>query len=457
MKIKFPANMRKWLFVLPILAGILIFGWLAFNKREPEKKPPKEAARVLRVIRAPQMDVLPRVLGHGTAQPARVWRAVAEVEGRVIEINQELKQGAFLGANDHVLKIDPREYELIISQLEAEIAEVQAQLAELETQEENDRASLAIEQASLALAKSDLDRVRTLFENGSAAPTELRDEERTHLAQKQKVQNLQNALKLIPRQRTSLNASLAVKQARLEQARLDLEKTIIRAPFACRLGEVRIEVGQFLKVGETLFEADGTAITEVDMQLSFDRGRNLLHDTRLPELGRVPDMETLRRLFNVEATVRMRIGDFSAEWPARFSRVREQIDPVTRTAGVVVAVDKPYEQAVPGKRPPLVKGTFCEVELRGKKLPDRVVIPRAAWHGRHAYVVDSNSRLERRDVEILFTQSNFLVVEAGLGEGEMVVVSDPTPAVEGMLIQPVTDDELLGNLIAEAEGRADVR
>ena len=30
--------------------------------------------------------MVPRVLGYGTAAPAQVWRAVAEVEGRVIEV-----------------------------------------------------------------------------------------------------------------------------------------------------------------------------------------------------------------------------------------------------------------------------------------------------------------------------------------------------------------------------------
>ena len=38
-----------------------------------------------------------------------------------------------------------------------------------------------------------------------------------------------------------------------------------------------------------------------------------------------------------------------------------------------------------------------------------------------------------------------------------VVVSDPTPAVEGMLVTPVNDDELRAALVAQAQAGTDVR
>lgn len=457
MKPKTPGSIRKWLILPPVLIGAGIFAWLMSHGREPQKKAPEELARVLRVIEAPSVNVVPRVLGYGTAKPAQGWRAVAEVEGRVVEVHPELRAGTFVKAGEVVLKIDPREYDLAVSQLESEIAEIEAKLAELAMQEENDWASLEIEESSLQLAKADLDRVRDLIERNMAAATEVRDEERTYLTQKQKVQALQNSLNLVPEQRNTLQASLAVRNARLEQTRLDLQKTVIHAPFDCRLADVQIEKGQFLKAGEILFEADGTESTEVDAQVSIDRVRNLLPPDAREQLGGIPDMARLRELFNVEATVRMRIGDFSAEWPARFVRLREQIDPDTRTLAVVVAVDEPYERAIPGQRPPLVKGAFCEVELRGQPLPERVVIPRAALHEDHVYVVDADNRLQRRAVNVLFAQSDFLCVDSGLEAGDRVVVSDPTPAIEGMLVDPVEDESLKGAVLSQARAGTGVR
>ena len=125
-------RVRRWLFVPPVLLGIAFIVWQMLHTRQPERIVSGELARVLRVIDAPQVDVVPRVLGYGTAAPAQVWRAVAEVEGRVIEVHPELNPGAFLKEGDVVLKIDPREFELTASQLEAEIAEVEAQLALVE-------------------------------------------------------------------------------------------------------------------------------------------------------------------------------------------------------------------------------------------------------------------------------------------------------------------------------------
>ncbi len=457
MRLKITPASRRWLIIIPILLGVGVLAWLMLHSRKPEKKLPEESARVLRVIEVERVDVVPRVIGYGTARPARIWRGVAEVEGRVVEVHKELKSGAFLKTGEVVLKIDPREYQLTVSQLESEIAEFEAKLAELAAQEENDRASLEIEESSLQLAKADFDRVRNLIESGAAAATEVREEERTYLVQKQKTQALQNVLRLIPQQRNMLQASLAARKARLEQARLDLEKTVILAPFDCRLADVQIEKGQFLKAGEVLFEADGTDATEVDAQVSMDRARNLLPPQAREQLGGVPDMETLRKLFDVDVTVRMRIGDFAVEWPARFVRLREQIDPITRTLTFVVAVDKPYEQAIPGQRPPLVRGTFCEVELRSRPLPDHVVIPRAALHAGHVYLVDAANRLQRRAVQVLFAQSDFLCIESGLETGDRVIVSDPTPAIEGMLVDPVEDERLGAAVLSQARAGAGVR
>lgn len=449
MKRNLSPALRKGLQAAPVVLGVALFAWLTFHGRQPLQKPGEEAARTLSVIEVRPIDVVPRVRGYGTARPARVWRAVAEVEGRVVDIHEELRAGAFLKAGEVALKIDPREYRLTVSRLEAEITEIEAKLDELATKELNDQASLEIEQSSLQLVEADLERVRQLAKGDAAPAVEVREQERQFLQQKQKVQALQNALRLADRQRSTLQASLAVANARLEQARLDLEKTTVRVPFDCRLGEVRIEKDQFIGAGESLFEADDMQTTEVDAQISMDRARNLL-PTDAAEQGGIPDMDRLRELFDIEVTVRMTIGDFAAEWPARFVRLREQIDPVTRTLTFVVAVDRPYEQAIPGRRPPLVRGTFCEVELRGSPLPQRVVIPRAALHQDHVYIVDADNRLRRRPVTMLLAQEDILCMESGLSAGDRVIVADPAPAIEGMRVEPVEDESLLSLLRHQA-------
>ena len=133
------------------------------------------------------------------------------------------------------------------------------------------------------------------------------------------------------------------------------------------------------------------------------------------------------------------------------------IDSQTRTLGIDVAVAHPFRNIVPGKKPPLVRGMYVEVEIRGIALAGRIVVPRAALRDGQVFVVNKENRLEPRAVEIAFVQSGFACIRAGLEEGERVVVSDLTPAVAGMLLDPVVDEESLAVLRADAAGETSIR
>jgi membrane fusion protein, multidrug efflux system len=454
MKWELSDRLRRWLLVPPLLAGVAAVGVLVFFRATPQRADESEARRTMRVLEVAAVDVTPRAFGHGTAQPGQVWRAVAEVRGRVIEVHPQLRPGAMIAEGELLLRIDPAEYELAVARLEAEIAQAAAQLDELAVAEANERASLEIEQASLALAERELARLHGLHQRNVITITEVEQQSRSVLAQRQSVQKLGNSLRMIPQQKKTLEATLAAKRAGLAQAELDLGKTVIDAPFALRLAEVNIEPGQFLAAGQALFEAHGTARTEIEAQIPLDQLRNLIDPEHGVPLPLVMDEATIGRLFNFAVIVRFRSGDFQAEWQGRVARLREQFDPRTRTIGLVVVVDRPYEKAVPGKRPPLVQGMFCEVELRGAVRRGQIVVPRAALHDGHVFVLDGDSRLRRRPVDVAFVQGDFAGLQGGLEEGERLVVSDPAPAIDGLLVDPVADERLGERLAAAAAGEA---
>jgi hypothetical protein len=146
------------------------------------------------------------------------------------------------------------------------------------------------------------------------------------------------------------------------------------------------------------------------------------------------------------------MGNHIAEWQAEFVRFSDIVDPETRTMGVVVAVDDPFDKIIPGYRPPLSKGMFARVVLSGKISMRRILVPRSAIRAGTVYVVDENSRLRRRAVKILFSQGNISVIEEGLSEGERIVVSDIVPAVDGMLLQVQVDEALSQALQSAGDG-----
>jgi multidrug efflux pump subunit AcrA (membrane-fusion protein) len=149
-------------------------------------------------------------------------------------------------------------------------------------------------------------------------------------------------------------------------------------------------------------------------------------------------------------TVRMDIGDgLTAEWAAEFVRISDSVDPQTRTMGIVVAVDRPMQKAIPGLRPPLSKGMFVQVSIAGRMQPDRIVIPRSVIRSGKIYIVNSENRLEIRPVKRLYNQQQVAIIGEGLQSGEIIVVSDIVPAVDGMLLKSVVDETLQLSLSAE--------
>ena len=73
----------------------------------------------------------------------------------------------------------------------------------------------------------------------------------------------------------------------------------------------------------------------------------------------------MRDVFQMDAVVRFGEGKFLVASPARFLRVRENLNQETRTVGIVFAIDDPYRRATGGDRPPPIPGTFCKVEIIG--------------------------------------------------------------------------------------------
>ena len=388
----------------------------------------------MRVVEAQAVELAPIAEGYGPVRPARVWKAVAQVAGRIVEIHPRLRDGEILAAGTELLRIDPIDYELALAQ-------AQAELAELDVQEQNARASLKIEERNRDLAKQELERLRKLADKGTASASDVDKAERTELTSNSSVQNLRNTLTLIPTQRRLL-------ESRVARAERDLERTRVRAPFELRIANLAVEADQYVGVGQVLFEGDSVDRVEMDVQVPLHSLRRLFLDRPPTVLDPTRLSEMLPELAGLDPLVRLDLGDAVAEWDAQFVRMADQVDPRTRTMGVVVAVDRPFEKIIPGLRPPLSKGMFVQVLLRGYSHGPRVVVPRSAVRDGALYLVDDDRRLRRQPVQVLFDQGDYSVIGAGLEAGQLVVLSDLVPAVDGMLLDPQPDIELAAQLQA---------
>ena len=442
---------KRWLIVVPILIGVIITAILVKTSKQPAQLPVSETSRSVRVIDVPVVDLVPSAVGYGSVAPSVALDAVAEVDGKIIEMLPNLKKGSIVNAGSILLKIDPTAYELAIAEIETSIQSTRAQIDETYVEEKNTRTSLDIENKSLEFSKKELDRLTNIVDKGAVSRSSLDQQERTYLTQLQSVQSLKNTLNLVPVERKLLQSQLTGYKAQLASAELDLENTTISLPFDGRIAEVNIEVGQYVRVGDVMAIVDGIDKAEVTAQIPISRVRPLVPVSDVSTIQISEDM--FEQVLGFKAKVRLQ--EIGVEWDARFVRMSDTIDPKTRTMGVIVEVDEPYMNAIPGVRPPLIKGMFVEVEIQGKPIANQVVIPRTALHEDNIYLLNNENRLEIRKIVTAIIQPEFVSIASGLNGGDKVIVSDLIPAIDGMLLSATQDEEVKNELISVASGTSE--
>jgi RND family efflux transporter MFP subunit len=443
-------RLRSLLGLLPIALGVGVLVLAVSGRAPPARTQDAAPATPARVITVPRLDVTPLITAHGPVRPDRVWQGVAEVSGRIVEVSPALRQGVIVEKGTLLARIDAADYTLIEAQR-------QAQIHTLDSKRTNLEASIAIEERGLTLAQAELTRKETLRTRGAVSQADVDTAARSLLSAQQTLQNLRNELNLLP-------AEMDLTRAQYAQAKLDVARTDLVAPFDLRIASADAVEGRFAQVGQILAEGDSIAKAEVEAQVPLSRmlaltragGERSLSDGQKgmgDKLGAASrDISASR---NLSAQVVLDVGETTITWPARVERVSDTIDPTTRTLGVIVVVDEPYRRAVPGVRPPLVKNMFVTVLLGGETLPDRIVIPRHALRADGTVaLVGADGTLAFQPVDLLFSQDGYAVIKDGLSGGETLVVGHLSPAIAGMDITPIEDNDTLARLTDEAAAGA---
>ncbi|WP_154149356.1 efflux RND transporter periplasmic adaptor subunit [Roseovarius bejariae] len=419
----------------PVAVGIGLAVWLISGAEPPERVEGEVRSVTARVLTVTPQEVPPRLHGYGTVRPARSWQAVAEVAGAVTYRHPDLETGKIIPAGTKVLEIDTTRYDLALRQAMADLAALRAERAQIDLEAENTQSIVKIEQDRLALAESDLERVRTLVEQGTAPESRLDEQRRATLLLRRAVRELENTLALVPSRRARLEAQIARAEAGRDRARRELDLTRIETPFAVRIGKVHAERHQFVPAGGPLVTADGTARAEVTAQFPIDGFPRLVGAVA----GDGVDLQTADQeavLGKLDAQLRL-VSDMRQTWQARVIRIENALDPQARSVPVVLSVEAPYAGAHPPLSLPLVPNMYVEAILTGPPGAPRVVIPANAVHeGDTVYLRDQQGRLALRTVEVGWRQDGMAVINEGLSEGDEVIVDDVVPALPGLRVIP---------------------
>ncbi|MEO1231532.1 MAG: TolC family protein [Myxococcota bacterium] len=449
---------------MPVGVALGLLLALRAGRPEPKRRAVDARGAPVRVLKVTPRAAVPRAVGYGVVEAAYEWELVAEVSGRVVKMNEDLRVGQVIERGATLLRIDPQDYKLTEKQRRASLQNVQAQIQQLELQRRSVQANLKIEKQSLALTERELARTRSLFASGSATQADVDSAQRSALTQRSAVQSLENQLRELPASMAGLRAQLQESKVSLEGAQLDVGRTEIVAPFDIRIRELSIQPRELVTAGQTLAVADGIAAAEVPAQLTLGALQSLLVESstvggRVRSEGVQTPSALGRQLRNLDirAVIRIESGGSQASWAGEVTRIGT-VNATTRTIGVVVTVGEPLD-VVEGSPPPLLlSGMYAEVEFIGQRQGGCLAVPRGAIRaGNQVYVVSEGSRLERREVSIGLRQANFSCVVEGVADGDSVIITDVQPAVQGMLVLPLEDGTATESLLRDLSGEGDAK
>ena len=426
--------LRNLVMLLIIALGVALIVLAPKLKSPPKQVVVKERAIKVHAMKVPGLKVVPRTTGYGRVVPGRSWESVAEVAGRVIWISDKLQDGEVVSEGTELLRIEDANYQLALTQ-----AEAQLKVSAAKQKTAND--ALAIAKQNLSLLRAEYQRQKGLSDSGTISKSVLENAQRQVLSGQTQVQELQNTLLLI-------SAESQVLLAQQDAAKLDLQRTRQIAPFDVRITGVNTGTAQYANKGQLMFSADGLETAEIEARFSIGILRPLIKG-----ISAKKDSTVRAGATQLKAVVRLNTASHSVEWPARIDRISGSIDPLSQTLGVIVTVDQPYASASPGARPPLRRGTFVEVELRSEPTKKQAVVPWGAVHNNMVYVINAESRLEKRKVKVGFSQQGYAVIKTGLSPGERIVSSDLLTAVEGMLLTPQEDKKNKRKMVIAATGK----
>jgi len=371
-----------------LLAGLAIATALAMSKPPLVPKPYEPFATTVRATRVQAQTEHLLIKSQGTVQPRTQSELIPEVSGRVTWISSALVDGGSFEAGDTLLKIDDADYKTALDRATAQM----------------DRAEVEV-----GFAKDELKRLQRLHDQQLASASQLDSGKRaSRIAQ----------------------ANLVESRANLSQAKRDLARTNLQAPFKGLVREEHVDQGQFIGRGNSIATIYATDFVEVRLPIAPDQFSYI--GLAVARRGQIPQE------IRPQVTATADFGNTRLIWNGELIRTEAQINEKSRMGyGVARFQNSNAENADTISAP---VGLFVQASIRGREVSNIVRLPRSVIRDNNqVLIVDEENRLHFRTVAILRLEHDEVLIESGLQDGEIVCLSPMQTVVEGMRVQPVFD------------------
>lgn len=393
--------------------GVVGFILLVVFRQQPVVVPPPPRVPVVTVVDLEEQSGTLSIRGNGTVRPTAQVSLSSEVSGRVVWVRSSLVSGGRFHRGDVLLRIDSADYHNAVEAAQADVAARRVDVLQAEQEVE--------------IAREEYRRLRQ--HEGTQAPPD---------------STAIGSLVFREPQLRAAEAAWRGAQSRLDDAQLALERTALRAPFDGIVRNETVDVGQYVTPGMGLATIYASLEVEVVVPLSPDRAaliENLWQAT--PGSRAIP------------ATVYADVASIRYEWTGYVDRAEAALDERTRTVNVVVKVEGAFDtrqgsagdessngfpRLPSGRRPPLVLGTYVDVDITAIELDQFYTIPRAALRdGNVIWIVENDTLLVMRSVLPIQEVEGTVQLLGDLPAGAQVVVSDLPVIVDSMTVRVLAE------------------
>ena len=389
MKVK---TKRRLVIILILTVSVAAMYGLKTMRPESQKKPVKETAMLIDVLKLESAPVTFKITSQGTVKPRTETILSAEVSGRIISISDKFIPGGIFYKDEVLMEIDPTDYEVAVAQSKALLKQRQIEF----------------------------DGSKSLRKKGYRAEAEM----------------------------AAADTALQTAKAALVKATKNLQRTKIRLPYDGMVKAKSSDIGQFMNPGSRLGTTFAVDKAEVRLALT-DQDLAFL---QLPEAAdSAKNISPNEPAVILSAT---RKGKYQ-QWKARIVRTEGVIDEKSRVTYAVAQIDDPYRLNIEGNEDinhtPLLVGTFVKAVIEGNSYSNVIKVPRTAIRGKNELLfVDSNNQLDIRQVNILRADTEHAyILDDETQPGERISVTAIESPINGMKVRtsddPLIDEKLTGS------------
>jgi multidrug efflux system membrane fusion protein len=352
---------QSLIFLLLLLVAAGVSCGSADSKPSTARAATTGQAMPVGAVAAQQRDLPIYLAGLGSVTAYNTVSIKSRVDGQLAQVN--FKEGQFVNKGELLAVIDPRPYEVALSQAQAQLFRDQAQLRD---------------------AQLNYERYKGLLQDSGSMSQQQVDTQKASADQ--------------------LEGAVRSDQAAVDNAKLNLVYCHITAPISGRVGLRLVDVGNMVHAADTNAMLVITQLQPIAVIFT-------LPEDNLPAVSQHMQHGALEvQAYSRDDQTKLATGVLQT--------IDNQIDQTTGTAKLKAVFENKDNSLWPNQ--------FVNARLLLETRKDALVVPAAAIQrgpqGNYVFVVKADKTVEVRPVTTPLTQNNSSLITAGLQPGELVVV-----------------------------------